>query len=88
MFQVGADVLPPEPVQETRLVHHEQRLGMRSAQNQMFLAPAQPFVEVLERIKSRGINRQDFSQAENEHLRLLSGPFQRRFQLVRRAKEE
>ncbi len=88
MLQVGANVFTAQPIQETCLVHHEQRLGMRPAQDQVFLALVQPLVKVFQGIEARGINRQGFSHAQNQHLWLLPGTFQRRFQLVRSAKEK
>src|ERR1017187_7166371 len=87
-LDVGADVFPTEPVEKPRLVHHEQRLRVRPAQNEVLAAGMQLAVKILEGVKSRGVNRQNFSHAQNEHVRLLPGPLQGRFQLVGRAKEK
>src|SRR3954469_13919860 len=58
-FYVWADILAADLVQKPGLVHHQQRLGMRPAQNHVFLLPMQSLKQVLERIEPGRVHRHD-----------------------------
>src|SRR5271155_931247 len=45
-FDIGADILPAQVIQKAGLVHHKERLSMRTAEDQMLPARLQPFVQV------------------------------------------
>src|SRR4051812_46959935 len=50
--EMGANVLAADAVEKTAVVHDEQRLGMRRAEDEVFSFTAEFFVEVFERIQA------------------------------------
>src|ERR1051325_5639461 len=87
-IDVRADVFFAEPVEEPSLAHHEKRLCVRSAQNEMFAAPRETVVQILQSVQTGGVHGQYFPHSQNQNVRFTLEPRQRAFEFVSGAEEK
>jgi len=87
-IDMSANIFATHTIEETGLVHDEEGLSVRTAENEMFAPLAEFVVKIFKGIEASGIDSQHFSHAQNEDLRLLAGTLEGGFKFVDSAKEE
>ena len=60
-LDVRTNVFVADPVEKTAVFHHQQRMCMGTAQNQVLVFAVQPFVEIFQRISLKNYSRADFA---------------------------